>query len=64
MTWTTSKPTTEGWYWYRNVNGCIEMVFVREDHAGESVAHFDDMDDVTPIAELGGQWQGPLHPET
>lgn len=62
MTWTTTKPTQPGWYWW-DVWGRPEIVHVilREDGALFMLCmHLASR----PIeACTGGQWQGPIEPE-
>ena len=60
MTWTTARPTTAGWYWYREDGTDVYAVRV-----------YDDLTVIFPgnecefmMTELGVQeWQGPIEPE-
>lgn len=61
LTWTSTKPTTPGWYWWRDAeeNGpVIVQVFQPDKDAPLFVEHIGWLDDEI----MGGDWAGPLEP--
>jgi hypothetical protein len=59
MTWTSAKPTKEGWYWYRvgDLPGrCVQVVYSRD------FFYVNYGDDYVDIAEAYGQWSSEFIP--
>lgn len=57
MTWTTTKPTRVGWYWYRASGGSL-IVYVYQ-ALEELYCDFPD-DSPFPVADLPHEWAGPI----
>ncbi len=67
MTWTTTKPTVPGWYWWRepehNDNEPeIGHVFKDDLTAELRVLWTTDCPFADLVKEYDGQWAGPLEP--
>lgn len=69
MTWTTEKPTTPGWYWYRNPFEKERVVRVYGDQTPTETRRVDmwvQLHDETDcnVDDMGenGEWAGPLDP--
>lgn len=66
MTWTTDPPITPGWYWHETTNDgtmrflSILLVYDLE-NGGPLVAGHQEL---KPVGDLGGKWQGPLEPKS
>ena len=69
MTWTTDKPTKEGWYWYREKMIEPECVLVFEGIYESAdgwterrmmCRSIDEGDDSTSVKHLSGEWAGPI----
>jgi hypothetical protein len=60
MNWTTEKPSTTGWYWWRKPSMPLIGVMVRVDIEADTV-HSSGMDGEASLDKLvGGEWFGPL----
>ena len=63
MTWTTTPPTEEGWYWHQEGRGTgfsfvkIDLVYEMD----EGLMWFIG-DNLTPVEQIPGEWAGPLTP--
>jgi len=66
LTWTTDKPTKEGFYWHRPTGGgYAEVVRVFLDSFGRlqfKDTYFDE--DSELLEEASGEWYGPIEPPT
>lgn len=49
MTWMTEKPTTPGWYWYRQDKGSVPVIMMVHPHRPENF-----------WLTFPGEWAGPL----
>lgn len=61
MTWTTNKPTTPGWYWWRrnkDKNLTCHEIGYRHEHDGLWILSLPD--EYVRIDEYGGEWAGPI----
>lgn len=59
--WTTEKPTTPGWYWWRRNNEAPKVLEIKEWGDGYLDAHGVGL--VWSVNNLDGEWQGPIVPE-
>lgn len=63
MTWTNDKPTVPGLYWYR-CEDCGEVlktiISLRDPGVHEPWVSFAFSDRYQPLAELSGQFAGPI----
>ena len=61
LTWTTEKPTKEGWYWLRSnaANPGPLIVFVQPQY--NAIGPWGDRSD-SRLSEEDGEWAGPLEP--
>ena len=60
--WTRTRPTKKGWYWYRDADR-EEVIFHVFDPLGNGVMKAWDWSEghmLRPIAEYDGEWWGPL----
>ena len=64
LTWKTDKPTTPGWYWYRESDFFLEVVHVRYQEKRLAADYKDGGDLIFFgfIDQLKGEWAGPLEP--
>ena len=68
LTWTSARPTVEGWYWWRPAIGCDEETCILEvfKSAGQLVVdgmnESDIIEGVQSIAATSGHWAGPIQP--
>jgi hypothetical protein len=63
MTWTTTKPTVPGWYWWRRPYGkriILNMIQVKEWKHGNQPGLFIYAG--KPVERCDGDWAGPLEP--
>ncbi len=56
MKWTTEKPTTPGWYWYKGA-GYSTTLYVYTANGGLFV---EDHDYTGPVQGYPGEWAGPI----
>jgi len=63
MTWTTDKPTVQGWYWQRVGPGIPTGLYHVYRRTGQWVAHHVlPNHPVLGVAHMNGEWAGPLEP--
>jgi hypothetical protein len=65
MKWTLQKPTTEGWYWFREKNMEPEVVHLclsRDDVMLEVQPVFAQGTPPIHVSTCDGEWFGPLEP--
>ena len=65
MNWSSTKPTCVGWYWYReHGHATIVMVVIDPMYINHPLrAVFQEplpAGDCLPVAELDGEWAGPI----
>jgi hypothetical protein len=63
MKWTLQKPTTEGWYWFREKNMEPEVVHLclsRDDAMLEVQSVFGQGNAPIQVSAWDGEWFGPL----
>jgi hypothetical protein len=58
--WTTEKPTTPGWYWYRAFDDADRVVHVMEMGGDDLTACAFEWQ--TSIKYMNGNWVGPIEP--
>jgi hypothetical protein len=62
--WTKNKPTTPGWYWYKD--GSAEVIVQVEiglfDSFHKEFVQWSGAKQRTPLHHLTGVWDGPLAP--
>ncbi len=60
MKWTTDKPSTEGWYWWRyDKTGPADIHYLS--HDGNGLTELDCMGKRHSLVD-DGEWAGPLEP--
>lgn len=59
LTWTDAKPTTEGWYWWRQRPETAELIVYVYDASGGLHVQFPD-DEIQRLEDVNGQWAGPI----
>jgi hypothetical protein len=52
MTWTTTKPTVPGWYWWRPYRDADENLWRVYRVCAANASYV--------VATLGGEWAGPI----
>ena len=63
MTWATDPPAVPGVYWWRfSPNGPARVGQVRAGPGGALGVSWPGHDGPTPVAEMSGQWWGPVAP--
>lgn len=71
LTWTTARPTREGWWWYRGPETLkypgsypsgSTIMKVSQNDEGFYTDFGDGVLDEPFVAELDGEWAGPLVP--
>ena len=64
MEWTTTKPSSPGWYWWRfSYLRKPTVMFISKDH----IEHNDVFTEGTLVmflSEVPGEWAGPIAPPT
>ena len=59
MNWTTQKPTTSGWYWWRE--SFYASSFIVQMDALNGTVSFSGSDQYRLLKEINrGEWAGPL----
>lgn len=67
MNWTRKAPTVAGWYWWRNLlTDNAPEVWAIVDHGDglEVVGPFDETALDEWVSDMGGEWLGPLSPDS
>ena len=64
LTWTTKKPTVPGLYWYRRSLGLRGMIVEVEIQDGTLTVIGENAECSGEVANIEGQWAGPLEPPT
>ena len=65
--WTRNAPTKEGWYWWRNLlTDNAPEVWAIVDHGDglEVVGPFDETALDEWVSDMGGEWLGPITPDS
>ena len=61
MTWTTEKPTKDGWYWYKDRNFLTTMARIYDFEEDEIIlVHIPEFKKRFEICDLNGEWAGPI----
>ena len=59
--WTATRPTVDGWYWYKTASYpepyTVRVFYVREKLWGETSGYTRKMEEYS-----GGEWAGPIQP--